>query len=169
MTEKFTCPFCLHEITFKPDQCPQCGQVLNAITTVWKTHDELPDMERPVLPALQFATDTLYLYVSGLPNQSAISIRMRDKQAVVLGRATAKSFTSPLYLVDLSPYEAFSRGVSRKHAYINYDGSGYTVEDLASSNGTWLNENRLLPRQPYPLHSGDYLQLGELLLFVYYV
>jgi pSer/pThr/pTyr-binding forkhead associated (FHA) protein len=37
-----------------------------------------------------------------------------------------------------------------------------TVEDLASSNGSWLNGVRLQPYVPNILRSGDILRLGQI-------
>ncbi len=51
-----------------------------------------------------------------------------------------------------------SRLVSRHHARISRAGAGYTLEDLASHNGTTLNGRRL--DAPQPLHDGDRISLG---------
>jgi pSer/pThr/pTyr-binding forkhead associated (FHA) protein len=34
--------------------------------------------------------------------------------------------------------------------------------DLSSTNGTWLNDERLIPHKPYPLTSGSQLRLGRM-------
>lgn len=107
----------------------------------------------------------MYLYVAGAQDQQPI--RYPGGQPVVLGRSADAPTSNPL--IDLSQYHAFSLGVSRQHARIGYNGNGYTIEDLGSSNGTWVNGNRLTARQPHPLRSGDHVQLGELLIFVYFV
>ena len=49
--------------------------------------------------------------------------------------------------------------VSRHHAKIRRVGEGYTIEDLGSSNGTFLNEKRL--SQPARLKAGDVIGLGK--------
>lgn len=56
--------------------------------------------------------------------------------------------------------------ISRRHAVINWDGQRCSVTDLASSNGTFVNGNRVPPHTPYPLHSGDRLRLGPTAKFV---
>ncbi len=53
--------------------------------------------------------------------------------------------------------------ISRAHAAIGYDGEGFFVEDLGSTNGTSVNGKRE-PRTP--LSSGDEIQLGKLVLSV---
>jgi phosphoserine phosphatase RsbU/P len=51
--------------------------------------------------------------------------------------------------------------VSRQHARILHEEGTYYVEDLGSSNGTWLNGSRLCAREP--LTEGDMLQIGPYL------
>lgn len=45
----------------------------------------------------------------------------------------------------------------------------WTVTDLGSSNGTWLNEDKLTPHDATPVKDGEYLRLGGNLIawFVY--
>ncbi len=38
-------------------------------------------------------------------------------------------------------------GVSRRHARISFDGKSYWIDDLGSSNGTFLNGRRLIRKQ----------------------
>ncbi|MFN0121989.1 MAG: protein kinase domain-containing protein [Blastocatellia bacterium] len=63
--------------------------------------------------------------------------------------------------VDLSRYDPSAR-VSRRHARIFVQNNQYLIEDLNSSNGTFINgQTRLAPRQPQALSSGDEVRLGE--------
>jgi pSer/pThr/pTyr-binding forkhead associated (FHA) protein len=48
-------------------------------------------------------------------------------------------------------------------------GTGYEVVDLNSSNGTWVNGQRLVPNKPYDLPNGAVLQLGRLKLIASYL
>ena len=68
--------------------------------------------------------------------------------------------------VDLTDYLALEQGVSREHACISRRGDVVEVEDMASTNGTLLNGERLAPYLPVPLLDGDQLQLGKLLIRV---
>ncbi|SRR6266498_1711582 len=83
----------------------------------------------------------------------------------VLGRKAEK--TSEM-LLDLAPFGGYSLGISRRHAVIRRTEDGYKVLDLGSVNGTWLNEERLVPHQSYPLPSGSHLRLGRMRLLVLY-
>lgn len=59
-----------------------------------------------------------------------------------------------------------SREISRQHARITWraDEEKYYVEDLNSSNGSWLNDARLAPREPRELRPGDVLRFGPYVL-----
>ena len=62
----------------------------------------------------------------------------------------------------------YSLGVSRRHVLVRRKDEGYEIRDLGSVNGTWLNEERLVPYQSYPLPSGSHLRLGRMRILVLY-
>jgi predicted component of type VI protein secretion system len=64
--------------------------------------------------------------------------------------------------VDLTPFGAIERGVSRRHLRIRCPDYLLYVTDLGSRNGTWLNGHIILPGAERLLRSGDTLQLGAL-------
>jgi pSer/pThr/pTyr-binding forkhead associated (FHA) protein len=49
--------------------------------------------------------------------------------------------------------------VSRNHAVIEPTTGGWQIQDLDSTNGTWLNNSRI--RGSAPLKVGDILRLGK--------
>src|SRR5262249_36320632 len=49
--------------------------------------------------------------------------------------------------------------VSRRHALLRYNGSQYTVVDLGSSNGTYLNDNEI--HSTTVLNDNDLITIGE--------
>ncbi|MFH7029964.1 MAG: FHA domain-containing protein [Heteroscytonema crispum UTEX LB 1556] len=51
--------------------------------------------------------------------------------------------------------------VSRNHAQILVEGSNYVLEDLGSSNGTFINDIKLEPKIRYLLNLGDRIDLGK--------
>ena len=51
--------------------------------------------------------------------------------------------------------------ISRVHAIIKYLGTGFSVEDRASTNGTFINGNALFAGERVALHEGDRLTLGD--------
>jgi pSer/pThr/pTyr-binding forkhead associated (FHA) protein len=58
-----------------------------------------------------------------------------------------------------------SPGVSRKHSRLTYQFDQYILEDLASSNGTFVNGERI--SQPRPLKNGDVIGLGKTIQLEY--
>jgi phosphoserine phosphatase RsbU/P len=57
-----------------------------------------------------------------------------------------------------------SKQVSRQHAHILFQDGQHFVEDLGSSNGTYLNGQRLSPRAPTAFNERDLLQIGPYVL-----
>jgi hypothetical protein len=55
--------------------------------------------------------------------------------------------------------------VSRKHARLTFQGGKYVIEDLGSTNGTFVNGQRLA--SPVVLKSGDVVSLGEQIVLMY--
>lgn len=53
------------------------------------------------------------------------------------------------------------RAVSRRHARISSEGDLHAIEDLGSTNGTWVNELRVPAKAPTPLVDGCKLRLGR--------
>jgi pSer/pThr/pTyr-binding forkhead associated (FHA) protein len=50
--------------------------------------------------------------------------------------------------------------VSRRHARVFYEDGTWTIEDIGSTNGTWLNGLRMEKERRYPLQKGDNLTLS---------
>ncbi|HXR64753.1 MAG TPA: FHA domain-containing protein [Ktedonobacteraceae bacterium] len=51
--------------------------------------------------------------------------------------------------------------VSRHHAEVRPDGPGFSIIDLGSTSGTFVNGERLVPHMPRQLHPGDAVQVGS--------
>ncbi len=66
--------------------------------------------------------------------------------------------------VDLDAYDPEAK-VSRKHARILLQNDGYLLEDLGSTNGTFVNRGRrLIPGNPHRLNDGDEIIVGKTFL-----
>lgn len=73
-----------------------------------------------------------------------------------IGRADEKPVD-----IDLEDQEPPDRiWSSRQHAFITFENGTLTVEDLNSSNGTFVNRARIYPGQKCPLNVGDVVQIG---------
>jgi CheY-like chemotaxis protein len=91
-------------------------------------------------------------------------IQVQVAEAMILGRRDDERGVYPH--VDLGPYEAHSKGVSRQHAVILAKDNRIKIKDLNSANGTKLNGYALTPGHEYRLRHGDELTVGEIRLQV---
>lgn len=56
---------------------------------------------------------------------------------------------------------SFNKMISRIHCKIVKKNGGFSVVDLRSANGTYVNRVRLQPEMPYPINNGDILKLAN--------
>jgi hypothetical protein len=85
-----------------------------------------------------------------------------DKPELILGRRDPHGIFVPD--IDLEPYGGAQKGVSRKHARIFVEDDHVYIEDLGSSNGTYVNRQRLEARKAYRLYDKDRIWLGHMRL-----
>lgn len=105
-------------------------------------------------------TMLLRLEIDSAPTPILINV----KREMSLGRRDPATGTTPD--VDLTPYAGYRLGVSRKHAVIRLRDRRLEIQDLGSSNGTYVNGKRLLPHHPETLRDGDEIILGKMTIRV---
>jgi len=95
-----------------------------------------------------------------------------NKYVLVIRRGPeqGKAFRLDTALVSLGRYAGNTitiadEAVSRHHARLKQAGDGYSIEDLNSANGLYVNDSRVT--EPRPLKSGDVIRLGETVEMVY--
>lgn len=71
--------------------------------------------------------------------------------------------------IDLSPYGGLKEGVSREHARLVAKDNRILVQDMGSSNGTFINGEKLQGNETRRLRDGDDLQLGYMNLQVNFI
>lgn len=54
--------------------------------------------------------------------------------------------------------------ISKRHCFLRIEGTGVTVTDTGSRNGTAVNGVKLPPKRPVPITPGDKLTLGRFVL-----
>jgi len=112
---------------------------------------------------------------SGLGNASEVllmiydqihRLEIRDEMNYLLGRFQRSQPQDPH--VDLTTYDAANQGVSRIHAQIHMEEGQLYLTDLDSTNGTFIDDLRLLPHQPTRLYQSAQIRLGKLNIQVMY-
>jgi predicted component of type VI protein secretion system len=167
MAEKF-CPVCKNKNASDAEVCAFCGVPFGAEAQAPVTTVPLDTVQPELLlkrsehlqHLAEYPKNALIMYIMDMDQPLVVP----GLRSVVLGRAVT---TVTPGLVDLTPYGAADLGVSRQHAQIGFSGT-YTLADIGSTNGTRLNQARLVAHKPYALHSGDEVRLGSLRLTIYY-
>jgi len=166
-SEKF-CPVCKNINKAEAAVCRYCGAALHTESRIAATtknteikinYSEKPEeirIDESIIPS-----DGVAVYFEGTTKPVEI---ITEKEFIV-GRRVAET---PESFLDLTEFDGYKMGLSRRHAMIRRTESGYEIIDLASTNGTWLNDERLVPYTTHPLASGTRLRLGRIRLLVFY-
>ncbi len=126
------CPNCGHQLRPGAKFCNVCGARI----------PQLPQVAQPVpCPAPGAALSTVTL-VTAEGRTFTLSAPV-----LIVGRAANCDIVLP------------DDTVSSHHAEITTDGVTYTVRDLGSRNGTWINCQKIAT--PCPLHPGDQVAFGQ--------
>lgn len=159
------CPHCHHKNRAGVLMCANCDRRMvvrrHSITKIVNLSDDRTTGSFPDADDAS-ADDSLLLRVANAP----MSIKIDPQAQTVLGRANPQRKHQPD--VDLSAFKAFERGVSSIHAMIDQQQGNFVLADLDSSNGTFINGERLAPRQVGILHNGDEIRLGNLFARIYF-
>jgi serine/threonine-protein kinase len=99
---------------------------------------------------------TVRLKISG--SDAEILLSVVGRQELIIGRAHKEVAPD----IDLGPYGGSQAGVSRQHSRLVRQGDAWSVEDLGSTNGTFINGTKLAPRQPKKLKNGDIIRCGQI-------
>jgi hypothetical protein len=166
------CPVCKETNELEAVVCWQCGTALEdpfmdpgARTKTTDTLTQAPDRVKGwSVDEATIPHNGIAIYVEGTTSPAYLD----SHGEFVIGRRAGTTAEISEALLDLSPIGGFGLGISRRHAVIRRVEHGYEVLDLGSVNGTWLNDERLVPQRYYPLASGSHLRLGNMRLFVVY-
>lgn len=147
------CGACGHENTVGSRFCSSCGTQLGEERDV-TTLTSLPaegDGDAAETSIAEVEVD-----LSDLPSGAAVLVVTHGEAAgsrILLDQPTTTAGRHPdsdIFLDDIT--------VSRRHAEIVQEGSGYLVRDAGSLNGTYVNRERI---ETAPLGPGDVLQVGK--------
>jgi predicted amidophosphoribosyltransferase len=140
-----TCPACGAEVRPGDAFCNSCGASLEAAPV-------------PAPPTARAITGVPRLVV----DKTGAEIPLPEGEEIILGREDPVSGVYPE--VDTTPHDGDEAGVSRQHAKIRRKDGGYTLQDLDSTNFTFLNQQKLTPKIEHELKDGDQVRLGRLSL-----
>jgi hypothetical protein len=138
--------------------CANCGTALPTaasgpdVTSVISTGGSVPEVDTDS----EFKPEAHQGAVDALPPGSALLVVKRGPNAgsrFLLDQDVTSAGRHPdsdIFLDDVT--------VSRRHAEFRREGSGYTVHDVGSLNGTYVNRERI---DAAPLSGGDEVQIGK--------
>lgn len=162
------CPRCAHNNREGSLICEKCQKALDSEQSNSSATRDLDASENELVAkatwgTARFGQDAYIIF--RIRNVSEPVVIHPAKQTVI-GRIDTSGSQRPD--LDLSPYGALEKGVSRIHAAINRSDDTLTLVDMGSANGTHLNGQRLMPTQPHVLRDGDEIRLGKLVAHVYF-
>lgn len=159
------CPACHADNPAGVLTCASCGTdlydaFLDRIATkqLTRTHTRQLSLDPQTPPS----SHPLVLY---LPEQD-ISLGVDRESGILIGRVDEESVSD--IDLDLGPYHAQSKGVSRVHLRLDAHLQKPHAIDLDSYNGSFINGEKLVPQLPYALNSGDELRLGRFSMRMYF-
>lgn len=161
------CPYCGTPNREGTLFCEECGQDLTERNLTLPTR-QLEEIPSDLSARATWGTASFSQYSAIIMHfrdaSEPMTLRLTDR--AVLGRADTTSVRQPD--IDLTPFGALEKGVSRIHATIERSDDTLTLVDMGSSNGTHLNGQRLVPDQPRVLRDGDEIRFGKLVAHIYF-
>lgn len=154
------CPNCQQENSEGSMVCGNCGVRLVSLPA---------DQREKKVQTMKSPTEPLSAEKNRPETQTEISLLLLDNGKIItvkgqkeysIGRTSKGQAIIPD--VDLSPYDAHKKGVSRLHAYLKIDKRGVALIDMGSANGTKVNGQRIAPNIDYPLKHADTIVLGSI-------
>jgi len=168
-TQMIICTNCKHENRVGTMFCENCGADLTTggvgATIPTRRIENDPDdaSAKSTWGAARIRQGTaIYLHI----REAEQPIEVHPTGRMIFGRSDSSSTVKPD--IDLSAYNALEKGVSRSHAALELNEDTLMLVDVGSSNGTYLNGQRLLPNQPRVLRDGDEVRLGKLVAHIYF-
>jgi hypothetical protein len=152
-----SCPNCRYDCLPGEFTCPNCHTMFSSdrpgqrAGSTNKLGDQKPLIEAPILHSTR---GPIVLEIG----ENRLLLPLTD--SLIIGRLNPGDELRPD--VELNVFGAVEKGVSRHHLRIIRRNTLVYVIDLSSTNGTFVNGQRVLPNCQRVLRSGDELRLGYL-------
>ncbi len=165
VSSTYTCAHCGSRYGFFRLYCKQCGCILPAALLeqgeVTRLLDEKPARQVDVQWGQTYFHRFARLILRDETTGEALPVAL-DKLPVILGRSNLEHLLPPAWRARRGE----ANSLSRRHASLAVSGTTLWLTDLGSTNGTYLDGERLTAQVAYPVHNRAALQLGTLLLRV---
>ncbi len=146
-SETVVCRACNAQNSLDANFCSRCGSRLRPVdleeTTLSLALTEREEMEGEAARRAVLAGPVLLISAGGGREGQVVGI---ESDVLTIGRSPH----SDLFLDDVT--------VSRHHARVLHDETGFLIEDLNSLNGTYVNRKRI---ERHQLFDGDEVQIGK--------
>lgn len=142
------CPACGTEIEAGDAFCSTCGFALREAPA------PAPAAEAPAPPPAPAPAGPRLVVVA-----SGAEIPLPAGEEILIGREDPVSGVYPD--VDMTPHEGEEGGISRRHARLIVEGGNYFVEDLDSTNFTFVNKQKVAPKTRQAVKDGDEVRFGR--------
>lgn len=159
-----TCANCNKKNRKKAIFCYSCGHILDDMKGKHDTK-QFEDANSRIFDTHYFGMDSVMLLNVRKSDEEYELRPQYSANELIIGRVTTAAVTPD---VDLSGENAEALGVSRLHVAVKHDPAANTiiVYDLGSANGTYINGQKLHPKEERILRSEDDLRLGRLVMRV---
>ncbi|MEJ2487424.1 MAG: FHA domain-containing protein [Anaerolineales bacterium] len=157
-----TCPNCNFEEPEGAIFCTECGTRLidaqGLSTATFGTTDlDFQSSVQPPEPSQPLPVTEAQVNLHIIRTGQILPLVGREEHT--LGRISQGQSILPD--IDLAPYDGYSQGVSRLHATLKIKHDNLFIEDLGSSNGTRINDNKIDPHTDQLVQHGDVISLGR--------
>lgn len=155
MTSNIVCPLC-HTLYYAESRyCPVCSNPnrrLNATESLKITNNQ-----GYIVNVGESSFDYKHMLRFNLVNHGK-KLDCNFEKYLMLGR---ESFENEPH-INFTQFQGVEAGISRRHARLVRHPFSLICQDLNSTNGTFINGERLDPNKPALIRDGDELMLGTL-------
>ncbi len=161
------CPPQLEEIIFKAtakepdDRYPDMQMMEKALQTVIKEATQpftAADMAKYKSQAKHSFKPTTIPKLRFFEKDITFDLPQSKNSPLIIGRVQHNNHVD----INLVPHGAKEAGISRKHACLIEQENRWWIDDLDSTNNTYINNVRVVPGSPVALKNGDIIRCGQL-------